>query len=155
MRTTKKTNLQEDYNMNEKKLKIERTFSIEEGTDVYKLNKLPDNYLWCYGSILELEMQTKQKIQLVYIDNGELGDVFHNLSTGEITYQEELEELKNIKEIKILIPEANKLVDNYLKGLIVYTLFLTEEIGINERKINYNKKVLEFLIELSKKFKET
>jgi len=138
----------------------------KKNSEIFYLNYLPETFQWCYGS--ELNIITNEEIyKLVYINNDNIGTVFYDKLNGEIIYYEELlekladfeenneqdktkEKLKEIKEIVVIVPEPKKLVTNYLKGLTVYVLFITDDAEINKKEIEYYTKLIENLNKLRK-----
>ena len=137
-----------------KKLEISKSFSPEIGTEIYKLNIIPDNYLWCFGSVLNIITNDNKNYFFIYIADNEIGQVFYNKEDGQIYYLDEILEIKNCKEITVKIPCVEEIINGYLKGLTIYTLSLTEEIELHKKEINFYKKTIQFLIELQKNFEE-
>ena len=135
------------------KLKITKSFSPVVSEQVYKLNKIPEQYFWCYGSILSIKTQNDQ-YNLIYIHNNGLEDVYYNENTGLIVYQKDIDNLSKVEKIEIIIPEEESLIQNYLKGITIFNLILMKDFVKNEKMISQNQKIATFLTNYLKKLEE-
>ena len=141
--------------MTERKSLIQYSLNGKEAmTEIIVLNRVPEEneWLWSYGT--ELHIYSKEKTYfLIYIDNTELGLLFYDKNKGTILYYDELiNEISKLelKEINVLIPSPKKLIQNYLKGITVNTVLLTNEVSLNEKQLKYYKNLLIFLSSLEK-----
>jgi len=133
------------------KLSLEDTLS-----ETLFLSRLPSEEEWKWINGAELLIKTKEKnYKFIFVESNEFGLLFYNKIEAELEYYEEIKnKLKQhkIEEVKIIIPEPHKLIENYLKGITVYILTLTEEVKLNEKKLNYYTELVKYLSNLLKNF---